>query len=114
MGKIKNWIKEHKVAIAAVAAGTLGLVVGGAIVQSKYPSKCKWVGFSDKTEADFLLNIMEYDGKFLYDNVDGIAIKDLGKLGENLLEGIEGLSPDEIVTDIVGYKTTKRKVPTVL
>lgn len=113
MGKVKEWIKDHKVAIAAVAAGTLGLVVGGAIIKSKYPSNYEWVGISNKKEADFLTNIVNFDDMFLYDNVDGIALKDMGKLGETLMgDGVRG--PDTIVTDIIGYKTTKRKVPTVL
>lgn len=113
MGKVKEWIKEHKVAITAIAAGTLGLVVGTAIVKSKYPSNYTWVGFADKKEADFLTNIVKFDDMFLYDNVEGIALKDMGKLGETLMEdNIRG--PETIVTDIIGYKTTKRKVPTVL
>lgn len=113
MGKVKEWIKDHKVAIAAVAAGTLGLIVGGAIVQKKYPSDYTWVGIANKKEADFLTNIVKFDDMFLYDNVDGIALKDMGKLGETLIgDGVRG--PDTIVTDIIGYKTTKRKVPTVL
>ena len=114
MGKVKDWIKEHKVVITAVAAGTLGLIVGGAIVQRKYPSEYNWVGFADKTEADFLSNIINFDGRLMYDNVDGIAIKDMGAFGEDLLKNIDGLEPDQIVTDIVAYNTTKRRVPTVL
>lgn len=114
MGKVKEWIKDHKVEIAAVAAGTLGLIVGGAIVQKKYPSDYNWVGFANKKEADFISNIVSFDGGFLYDNLDGIAIKDMGELGERLLENVDGLKPDQVMTDFIGYNTTKRRVPTVL
>lgn len=114
MGKVKEWIKDHKVEIAAVAAGTLGLIVGGVIVQKKYPSDYSWVGFANKKEADFISNIVKFDGGFLYDNLDGIAIKDMGELGERLLENVGELTPDSRMTDFIGYNTTKRRVPTVL